>query len=40
MIIANIAAFGATVVVVYAFVRFAERKFNVNLDIARDLNGK
>lgn len=40
MIIANIAAFCATIVAVYAFVRYAERKFNVNLDIARDLNGK
>ena len=40
MIIANIVAFGATVVAVYVFVTYMERKFSVPSDIARDLNGK
>lgn len=40
MIIANIVAIGATIIAVYAFVTYAERKTRVNVDIARDLSGK
>lgn len=40
MIIANIAAVGITIVVMYGFITYLERKTRINYDIARDLSGK
>lgn len=40
MLIANICAIALTVVAVYGFITVMERKFNVAMDVARDLNTK
>jgi len=40
MIIANIAAIGITIVAVYVFVTYAERRFNAAYEVARDLRGE